>query len=66
VARPLVGVPQSTPVVMHPHFTGTGTRHIQDNAKQAIEELMTKSFEMPANAMKRRQGDRQDRVRLTP
>src|SRR5215211_9149694 len=34
-----------TPTVTHAHFTGTGTRHIQDNARRAIEDLMTKSFE---------------------
>ena len=34
-----------TPVVTHPHFTGTGTRRVQDNGRQAIEDLMTKSFE---------------------
>ena len=34
-----------TPIVTHPHFTGTGTRHIHENARRAIEDLMTKSFE---------------------
>ena len=34
-----------TPVITHPHFTGTGTRGIHDNGKRAIEELFTKSFE---------------------
>ena len=34
-----------TPVVTHPHFTGTGTRHVHDNSKRAIEGLFTKSFE---------------------
>jgi hypothetical protein len=34
-----------TPTITHPHFTGTGTRHIGDNGKQAIEDLFTKSFE---------------------
>jgi hypothetical protein len=34
-----------TPVVAHPHFTGTGTRSIKANGKRAIEDLMTKSFE---------------------
>ena len=28
-----------------PHFTGTGTRHVQDNARRAIDDLITKSFE---------------------
>ena len=34
-----------TPTVTHPHFTGTGTRSVQENGKRAIEELFTKSFE---------------------
>jgi hypothetical protein len=34
-----------TPVITHPHFTGTGTRGIHDNGKRAIEDLFTKSFE---------------------
>jgi len=46
-----------SPVVTHPHFTGTGTRHIQDNAKRAIETLMTKSFEAAAAGPRRRKGD---------
>ena len=33
------------PVITHPHFTGTGTRQLQDNSRRAIEELFTKSFE---------------------
>ncbi len=33
-----------TPRISHPHFTGTGTRHVHDNGKQAIEDLFTKSF----------------------
>lgn len=32
------------PVITHPHFTGTGTRTIQDNGTRAIEELFTRSF----------------------
>jgi hypothetical protein len=32
------------PAITHPHFTGTGTRNIRDNAKRAIEELFTRSF----------------------
>ena len=32
------------PVIAHPHFTGTGTRSIQDNGQQAIEELFRRSF----------------------
>lgn len=34
-----------TPIVTHPHFTGTGTRSIEANGRRAIEELFTKSFE---------------------
>ena len=34
-----------TPIVTHPHFTGTGTRQIQDNGRDAIEALFTNSFE---------------------
>ena len=36
---------KDTPTITHPHFTGTGTRQINDNGKQAIENLFTKSFE---------------------
>jgi hypothetical protein len=32
------------PVITHPHFTGTGTRNVRDNGRQAIEELFTRSF----------------------
>lgn len=32
------------PVITHPHFTGTGTRHITAAGKQAIEDLFTRSF----------------------
>jgi hypothetical protein len=35
----------SAPAIAHPHFTGTGTRRIQDNARKAIEALFTNSFE---------------------
>jgi hypothetical protein len=34
-----------TPRIAHPHFTGTGTRHITDAGKKAIEDLFTASFE---------------------
>ena len=34
-----------TPVISHPHFTGTGTRTMRENGRQAIEDLFTKSFE---------------------
>ena len=32
------------PVITHPHFTGTGTRTLRDNGKEAIEGLFTRSF----------------------
>ena len=31
--------------ITHPHFTGTGTRSINDSGKKAIEALFTKNFE---------------------
>jgi hypothetical protein len=34
-----------TPVISHPHFTGTGTRTVLENGQRAIEDLFTKSFE---------------------
>ena len=34
----------SSPVIGQPHFTGTGTRFIQQNGEQAIEELFERSF----------------------
>ena len=32
------------PVITHPHFTGTGTRKLDANGKQAIEQLFQRSF----------------------
>jgi hypothetical protein len=32
------------PVITHPHFTGTGTRSLQDNGTRAIADLFTRSF----------------------
>jgi hypothetical protein len=32
------------PVVAHVHFTGTGTRTLQENGRRAIEELFSRSF----------------------
>src|SRR6186997_2572708 len=32
------------PIVTHPHFTGTGTRNLQSNGRQAIEQLYARSF----------------------
>jgi hypothetical protein len=31
-------------VITHPHFTGTGTRFLEDNSRTAIEELFARSF----------------------
>jgi hypothetical protein len=31
-------------VITHPHFTGTGTRTLQDNGRRAIEGLFKRSF----------------------
>jgi hypothetical protein len=33
------------PLITHPHFTGTGTRTLKDNAKRAIDLLFSRSFE---------------------
>ena len=32
------------PVITHPHFTGTGTRSLQDNGRRAIDGLFKRSF----------------------
>ncbi len=32
------------PTITHPHFTGTGTRTLQQNARKAIEEVFSRSF----------------------
>ena len=32
------------PVITHPHFTGTGTRYLGDNRRNAINELFDRSF----------------------
>ena len=34
----------AAPVIRHPHFAGTGTRHLRDNGKAAIEQLFARSF----------------------
>jgi hypothetical protein len=34
----------NTPVIAHPHFTGTGSRVLTDPGKQAIAELFDRSF----------------------
>jgi hypothetical protein len=33
------------PLITHPHFTGTGTRTLQENGKRAIDALFDRSFE---------------------
>jgi len=35
---------QQAPVITHRHFSGTGTRTLQDNGRKAIEQLFTASF----------------------
>jgi hypothetical protein len=32
------------PTITHPHFCGTGTRHLNDNGRKAIDELLKRSF----------------------
>lgn len=32
------------PVIDHPHFTGTGTRYLEENGKTAIAELFERTF----------------------
>ena len=34
----------AAPAISHPHFTGTGTRSLQDNGRRAIEGLFERSF----------------------
>src|SRR3954453_4645701 len=34
-----------SPVITHAHFSGTGTRTLQDNGRQAIDDLFNRSFE---------------------
>jgi hypothetical protein len=34
----------AAPVIAHSHFTGTGTRNLQPNGRQAIEQLFDRSF----------------------
>lgn len=36
--------PNATPVITHPHFTGTGTRFLEDNGRKAIDDLLDASF----------------------
>ena len=35
----------NAPVIAHPHFTGTGTRQLQENSRRAIEALFASSFD---------------------
>lgn len=37
-------VEAKAPVIGHHHFTGTGTRFLEDNGKKALEELFFRSF----------------------
>ncbi|MBG0790873.1 MAG: hypothetical protein H0S80_10280 [Desulfovibrionaceae bacterium] len=37
-------VAEEAPVVTDSHFTGTGTRFLEDNGKKALEELFARSF----------------------
>jgi hypothetical protein len=37
-------IPSRAPVITHAHFSGTGTRALQDNGRKAIEQLFTASF----------------------
>ena len=34
----------AAPRITHPHFTGTGTRTLNDNGRRAVDELFTRSF----------------------
>jgi hypothetical protein len=36
----------TVPVISHPHFTGTGTRTLRDNARSEIEALFRRSFNL--------------------
>jgi hypothetical protein len=36
--------PAAGPVIVHPHFTGTGTRKLQPNGRRAIGQLYDRSF----------------------
>jgi hypothetical protein len=38
----------NAPVITHPHFTGTGTRTLRDNGREAIDALFKRSFERGA------------------
>jgi hypothetical protein len=34
----------NAPVITHPHFTGTGTRYLEENGRKAVDELFARSF----------------------
>lgn len=36
--------PVTDPVISHHHFSGTGTRFLEDNGRQALAELFARSF----------------------
>lgn len=36
----------TVPVISHPHFTGTGTRTLKDNARREIDALFRRSFDL--------------------
>lgn len=38
------GFTEGLPTITHPHFTGTGTRFLESNGRDAIEELFKRSF----------------------
>ena len=40
--------PARDPVIQHPHFTGTGTRFVQDSGRVAIQGLFERTFGRPA------------------
>ena len=34
----------SDPVITHPHFTGTGTRFLEEGGRRAVDDLLARSF----------------------
>ncbi len=36
--------PAAAPTIGHAHFAGTGTRHLRDSGRKAVEELFARSF----------------------
>lgn len=41
---------ENNPVIAHETFTGTGTRYLTDEGRQAIRDLFQRSFGAPGNA----------------